>query len=224
MPSGILLDNEKPGLIPTSEWKKRRFNEKWYAGETLSVAIGQGYVLATPLQMASLVATVANGGTRYRPHFVKHVENNAGEVIEEFPAEKTGELGFKRSTLHQIREALRDVVNSQRGTGKLARLPSIDVAGKTGTSQVFKMGRKVVKTDRMPRHLRDHAWFVAFAPVDDPEIAIAVLVEHAGGGGGKFGAPIAHDIADFYFAMTRGRAYQLAGHEPHRDARIASAD
>ena len=224
LPTGILLDNEKPGLIPSSAWKKRRFNEPWYAGETLSVAIGQGYVLATPLQMASLAATVANGGTRYRPHFVKRVENNAGEVVEEFPAEETGEVKFKRSTLHQIRDALRDVVNSPRGTGKLARLPSVDVAGKTGTSQVFKMGRKVVKTDRMPRHLRDHAWFVAFAPVDDPEIAIAVLVEHAGGGGGKFGAPIAHDIADFYFAITRGRAYQLAAGEPQRDPRLARVD
>jgi penicillin-binding protein 2 len=222
LPTGILLDHEKPGLIPTSAWKKRRFNEQWYAGETLSVAIGQGYVLTTPLQMANLIATVANGGTRYRPRFVKTVENNAGEVVEEFSPEPMGEVGFKRSTLHQIRDALRDVVNSPRGTGKLARLPSIEVAGKTGTSQVFKMGRKVVKTQGMPRHLRDHAWFVAFAPLEDPEIAIAVLVEHAGGGGGKMAAPIAHDLADFYFAMTRGRAYQLAGDAPQRDPRVAS--
>jgi len=224
LPTGILLDHEKPGLIPTSTWKKSRFNEQWYAGETLSVAIGQGYVLATPLQMANLIATVANGGTRYRPHFVKAVEDNAGEIVKQFAPEKLSEVGFKGSTLHQIRDALRDVVNSPSGTGKAAKLPTIEVAGKTGTSQVFKMGRKVVKTQGMARHLRDHAWFVAFAPVEDPEIAIAVLVEHAGAGGGKMAAPIAHDIADFYFAMTRGRAYQLAGSVPERDPRVASAE
>jgi penicillin-binding protein 2 len=208
-PTGISLDHEKPGLIPTSEWKRARYGEPWFAGETLSVAIGQGYVLATPLQMANLIATVANGGTRYRPHFVERVESASGEVVEEIKPEVLGEAGFRKSTMLQIREALRDVVNLPNGTGKRAKLPTIEVAGKTGTSQVFKM-IKQVKTAHMAKNLRDHAWFVAFAPVEAPEIAMAVLIEHAGGGGGAMAAPIAHDVADFYFALTRGRSYQLA--------------
>lgn len=216
--TGITLDHEKPGLIPSTEWKRARFGEPWFQGETLSVAIGQGYVLATPLQMANVVATVANGGTRYRPHFVRRIENAAGDVVEEIQPEVVGNAGLRKSTLLQIREALRDVVNAPNGTGKKAKLPNIDVGGKTGTSQVFKMGKQV-KTHNMARHLRDHAWFVAFAPVDAPEIAIAVLIEHAGGGGGAMAAPIAHDVADFYFALTRGRSYQLATAEaPEREA------
>ena len=211
--TGISLDHEKPGLIPSTEWKRARFNEPWFQGETLSVAIGQGYVLATPLQMANVIATVANGGTRYRPHFVRRIDNAAGEVVEEIRPEVVGNAGLRKSTLLQIREALRDVVNAPNGTGKKAKLPNIDVGGKTGTSQVFKMGKQT-KTHHMARHLRDHAWFVAFAPVDAPEIAIAVLIEHAGGGGGAMAAPIAHDVADFYFALTRGRSYQLASAEP----------
>jgi penicillin-binding protein 2 len=208
-PTGITLDHEKPGLIPSSEWKRARYNEPWFAGETLSVAIGQGYVLATPLQMANLIATVANGGTRYKPHFVRRIDNPAGGVVEEIAPEVLGTASFKKSTLLQIREALRDVVNASNGTGKKAKLDTIQVGGKTGTSQVFKMGKQI-KTHNLAKHLRDHAWFVAFAPVDAPEIAIAVLIEHAGGGGGAMAAPIAHDVADFYFALTRGRSYQLA--------------
>jgi penicillin-binding protein 2 len=221
-PTGIELDHEKPGLIPSSEWKRKRFKEPWYAGETLSVAIGQGYVLATPLQMANAIAVVANGGTRYRPHYVSRVESPKGETVLRTSPEVVGEAGLRKTTLLQLRDALRDVVNSPAGTGKKAKLPTIEVGGKTGTSQVFKMGRQQIKTHGLPRHLRDHAWFVAFAPVEAPEIAIAVLVEHAGTGGGATAAPIAHDIADFYFSLTRGRTYQLAGFEVPAPAAAAS--
>jgi len=223
VPTGIDLTHEKGGLIPTSEWKRKRFNERWYPGETLSVAIGQGYVLATPLQMANLIAMVANGGVRHRPQYVNRIESPSGEVLEQYDPHVVEKVEFKRSTLHQIREALRDVVNSPRGTGKNALLPNIDVGGKTGTSQVFKMGRNVVKTEHLARHLRDHAWFVAFAPVDDPEIAIAVLVEHAGKGGGATAAPLAHDLADFYFALTRGRDYRYVEAAPSRKVEVANA-
>lgn len=208
-PTGIALDHEKGGLIPTTEWKRARYNEPWFSGETLSVAIGQGYVLATPLQMANVIATVANGGTRYRPHFVQRIDTASGETVEVIEPEVLGHASLRKSTLLQLREALRDVVNAPNGTGKKARLETIEVGGKTGTSQVFKMGKQT-KTHHLPKHLRDHAWFVAFAPVEAPEIAIAVLIEHAGGGGGAMAAPIAHDVADFYFALTRGRSYQLA--------------
>jgi penicillin-binding protein 2 len=208
--TGIPLDHEKPGLIPSSEWKRERYKEPWYAGETLSVAIGQGYVLATPLQMANVIATVANGGTRFRPHFIERVETPSGETIQQAEPIVEGNAGLRRTTLVQLRDALRDVVNAPGGTGKKAKLATIEVGGKTGTSQVFKMGRQI-KTHSLPKHLRDHAWFVAFAPVEAPEIAIAVLIEHAGTGGGATAAPIARDIADYYFALTRGRTYELAG-------------
>jgi penicillin-binding protein 2 len=211
-PTGVPLDHEKGGLVPSSEWKRERFKEPWYAGETLSVAIGQGYMLATPLQMANVIATVANGGTRYQPHFIDRVESPNAESLQETEPTVAGQAGLRPTTLLQLRDALRDVVNSPFGTGKKAKLPTIEVGGKTGTSQVFKMGRQV-KTLGMAKHLRDHAWFVAFAPVEAPEIAIAVLIEHAGTGGGATAAPVARDVADFYFALTRGRTYEVAGLE-----------
>lgn len=212
-PTGVPLDHEKPGLVPSSDWKRERFKEPWYAGETLSCAIGQGYMLATPLQMANLIATVANGGTRYQPHFIQRVESPSAESLQEAEPTVAGHAGLRPTTLLQLRDALRDVVNSPNGTGKKAKLPTIEVGGKTGTSQVFKMGRQQVKTQGMAKHLRDHAWFVAFAPVEAPEIAIAVLIEHAGTGGGATAAPVARDVADFYFALTRGRTYEIAGME-----------
>ncbi len=215
-PTGIALDHEKAGLIPTADWKLKRYKEEWFAGETLSVAIGQGYVLATPLQMANVIATVANGGTRFRPHYVDRIEGPTGDVVQQMEPEVAGVAGLRKTTLLQIRDALRDVVNAPGGTGKKAKLPTILMGGKTGTSQVFRMAHQM-KTAGLARHLRDHAWFVAFAPVEKPEIAIAVLVEHAGTGGGATAAPIARDIADFWFGMTRGRNYQQAaasGTEP----------
>lgn len=208
--TGIDLANEKSGLVPTRDWKKERYGESWYAGETLSVAIGQGFLLATPLQIANLAATIANDGLRMKPQLIERIQSSDGETLYAMEPETRGRVGLQPRTLQQIREALRSVVHARKGTGKAARLETIDVAGKTGTAQVFKMGKEQIKTDTLARHLRDHAWFIAFAPVDNPEIAIAVLIEHAGGGGGSRAAPLAHDLADFYFALTRGRDYNLA--------------
>jgi penicillin-binding protein 2 len=208
--TGIDLADEKSGLVPTRNWKKERYGESWYAGETLSVAIGQGFLLATPLQIANLAATVANDGLRMKPQLIKKIESGDGQTLSAMTPESRGRLGLKPKTLQEIREALHSVVHGRQGTGKAARLDTIELAGKTGTAQVFKMGKKQIKTDSLARHLRDHAWFFAFAPVEDPEIAIAVLIEHAGGGGGTRAAPLAHDLADFYFTITRGRDYQIA--------------
>jgi hypothetical protein len=129
-----------------------------------------------------------------------------------------GETGLRKSTLHQIREALRDVVNGEGGTGSKAKLPTIDVAGKTGTAQVFKMGSKAIKTENLERRLRDHAWFVAFTPVEDPEIAISIVIEHSGRGGGAAAAPMAGAISDFYFGLTRGRDYPITDAPAPTDA------
>ena len=206
IPTGIRLEHEKAGTIPDTAWKKRRFNQPWFEGETLSVAIGQGYVTATPLQMANLAATIANGGTRYRPFYVKRVEAPDGTLRHEFEPEVLGEAHLKPSTLEQVRAGMRDVVMSDSGTGKKARVLGIEVAGKTGTSQVVKMGEDRNRQNRGAEATRDHAWFIAFAPVEAPEIAIACIVEHAGGGGGAFAAPVVQQVLEHYFTRNQGPA------------------
>jgi penicillin-binding protein 2 len=204
-PSGIALEHEKAGIIPDTAWKRRRFRQPWYAGETLSVAIGQGYVTATPLQMANLIAATATG-TRYRPHFVRRVTTPDGELVEETTPEPLQSLLLRETTLKQIRDALRDVVVTERGTGKKARLKDVDVAGKTGTTQVVKLGAVRLKASQLPWEQRDHAWFVAFAPVEHPEIAVAAIVEHADGGGGAIAAPAVRQVLDAYFRTRAERA------------------
>lgn len=204
MPTGIDLEHEKAGTIPDSAWKRKRFKQPWYAGETLSAGIGQGYVTATPLQMANAIATMAVG-KRYRPHFVRQIETPEGEVVRTEQPEVMGELKVRATTLREIRDALRDVVNTERGTGKKARLSAVEVAGKTGTSQVVKMGKERLKSAQLPWQHRDHAWFVAYAPVDAPEIAVAVIVEHAEGGGGAVAAPVVRDVIQKYVELKKGR-------------------
>jgi penicillin-binding protein 2 len=204
LPTGIPIEHERAGTIPDVAWKRQRFKQPWYAGETLSAAIGQGYVTVTPLQMANLIAMVAVG-KRYRPHFVRQVETPDGTIVQTETPEVIATLNVRATTLMQVREGLRDVVNTERGTGKKARLTGIEAAGKTGTSQVVKMGKERLKSTQLPWQHRDHAWFVAYAPVDAPEIAVATLVEHAEGGGGAVAAPIAHDVMETYFRLKKER-------------------
>ena len=196
--SGIQLDHEKAGTIPDSEWKMKRFKQPWYPGETLSVAIGQGYVTTTPLQMANLAATIANGGIRYRPHYVQRVDAPDGSVRQIVQPEVVGHSEVSDANLAIVREAMRDVVMSDRGTGKKARLPGVTVAGKTGTAQVVKMGERS-RSNKGARETRDHAWFIAFAPYEAPEIAVACIVENAGGGGGAIAAPTVRQVLAHYF-------------------------
>ena len=198
--TGIALDDEKAGLIPDSAWKKKRFGQPWFPGETPSVAIGQGYVSVTPLQMANLTAAVANGGTLYRPWFVRKVESINGRLVREYGPKKIRSLFLKESTLKPVRNALRAVVNSKSGTGGKARSNLVDIAGKTGTAQVAEMRGGVVKSEQLPYSIRDHAWFLAYAPAENPEIAVATLVEH-GGHGGSAAAPLAKTVIEKYFSL-----------------------
>jgi penicillin-binding protein 2 len=200
-PTGIALAHEKGGVIPDTGWKRRVLDAPWYAGETLSVAIGQGYVSVTPLQMAILTAAIANGGTVYRPSLVKRVETVEGEIVKEYRPEVNLIAGIDKEILGRIRLAMQDVVNGPSGTGKKAGLPDIVVAGKTGTAQAVA-GRKE-KEETLPRQYRDHAWFIAFAPFVAPEIAVACLIEHAGQGGGAVAAPVVQQVLEKYFALTR---------------------
>ena len=196
-PTEIALYPEKGGLIPTSAWKLQRYKTAWHPGETLSLAIGQGYNLTTPLQMAVLTATIANGGTIYKPFLVKKLVSPQGTVIKDVQPEVVGRLSVNPEHLRLIQQAMAGVVNEEGGTGGAARLPGIIAAGKTGTAQVVSLGQ---------RGGRDHAWFVAFAPLESPQLATTILMEH-GGHGGDAAAPVARKIFEAYFHLPpRGSA------------------
>jgi penicillin-binding protein 2 len=201
--TGIELDNEKPGVIPSSAWKQKRFRERWYPAETLSVAIGQGYVSVTPIQLAQLAAVVANGGTRYRPQFVKAVEALDGSIAKAYPPVVEGHADLSPETLAIVRDAMADVVNGPGGTAHRAALPGITVCAKTGTAQVVGNKGTLVAgedEDKIPEKYRDHAWLIAFAPKEHPQIAIACIVEH-GGHGGAAAAPVVHDVMQRFFQL-----------------------
>lgn len=200
-PLGIELAHEASGLIPDAAWKKRVLGAPWQAGETLSVVIGQGYVTATPLQMAVVAATVANGGTVYRPRLVNRSMSADGETVKDYPPEILNETKIRPETMRLVQTGMTDVVNGKGGTGAKAKLPDILVAGKTGTSQVISGTRGKGKV--LPRQYRDHAWFIAFAPADAPEVAVACIIEHAGAGGGAVAAPTVRAVLDAYFNLTR---------------------
>jgi len=187
-PTGVDLPHEKGGLVPDPEWKRREQGSAWYPGETVSVAIGQGQVTATPLQMARLAAAIANGGRLVTPHLVRMPDDNGAG-----PAAK--ELALRPGTLAALRKGMETTVT--HGTGWRAALPGIRVAGKTGSAQVVARPRTGPR-ENTPRRFLAHGWFLAFAPVDDPKIALVVLVEH-GGSGGEAAAPVARRILAEFF-------------------------
>jgi penicillin-binding protein 2 len=205
--SGALLDDEKSGLVPDTVWKRKRFRQPWYPGETPSVAIGQGYLIVTPLQLANMMAAVANGGTLYRPRLVSRVESVEGQRVFEQGPEIIRTIELRPDTLNRVRSALADVVGGAAGTGKAARSSVITLAGKTGTAQVVEMKGTYLKSEQLAYFNRDHAWFVAYGPADKPEIAIAVLVEH-GGHGGSAAAPMAKKVAEKYVELKNSPPIQ----------------
>ncbi|MFQ5911942.1 MAG: penicillin-binding protein 2 [Nitrospinota bacterium] len=194
-PTGLVSEGEKAGVVPSPEWKRKRFGQPWYPGETVSASIGQGYNLVTPIQLAVLISAVANGGTLFRPRLVRRIEEKDGSVVQTFLPEIRGRLPVKRKNLEFVRKALRGVVQEKRGTGFRAKIPGVQVAGKTGTAQVVRLKhRKDSKEQAQGDRLRrDHAWFVAFAPYEEPTIAVVVLAEHAGKGGSRY-APLAREL------------------------------
>lgn len=196
--TGIDLPHEEGGTVPDAAWKARAVprDPVWHPGETISVSIGQGALEVTPLQMAVFAATVGTGGTVFRPHLVQARETREG--VEEGTE---GDNVARRVPLHDetirvVKDAMWGVVN-ESGTGTRARLEGHDVCGKTGTAQVFKASRDI-DADKLPKDKRDHAWFVGFAPKDDPQIAFAVFVQN-GGHGGTVSAPIAKAVLERYF-------------------------
>ncbi len=196
--TGIDLAHERTGLIPTSAWKKKRFREPWQAGETLSISIGQGFNLVTPLQMAVFISAIGNNGTLYRPRLVRSVQDGNGQVIREIEPEIIGGLPASKKNLAIVKKGLLDVVHGNRGTARHIRIPGIQIAGKTGTAQVFsrKVGEKF-DNKKLKRILQDHAWFVCYAPAQNPKIAIAVIIEH-GAHGSSAAAPVAKELIHAY--------------------------
>jgi penicillin-binding protein 2 len=197
-PTELKLDKERPGLVASAAWKRRRVGVPWQEGDTFSVAIGQGYNLATPLQMARMAATLANGGTVYQPQLVEKVESPAGDILHRFQPVVQGRLGAAPANLTLVQEALAAVVRD--GTGRRAWLPQVEVAGKTGTSQVVSLEKE--KAGKHIRRFQNHALFVAYAPLDYPQVAVAVIVEH-GGGGGQVAAPLAKRVLAAYFGNSQ---------------------
>ena len=188
--TAVDLPNEASGLIPDPAWKERLFKAPWYPGETISVSIGQGQVLATPLQMARMMAVIANGGRLVQPHIVRLV---SGKPV---PYEPPRSLGLKPSTLAAIRKGLFMAVNSG-GSAQRAQISDLVVAGKTGSAQVVSSSKLKKDIDT----IQPRAWFAGFAPLDNPRIALAVLVEH-GGSGGAAAAPVALTILENFFGRT----------------------
>jgi penicillin-binding protein 2 len=196
------LSQEKKGLIPTTQWKLLNRKKPWLLGETIIASIGQGYNLVTPMQQVSMMAAVANRGILLKPYLVKRIEEPEGHIAEEFFPSIVGQLDVDPEHLEQVRLALRDVVNGKKGTAKKSRLKNIIVSGKTGTAQVVRMksNEELEKGEIIPVKYRDHAWFVAFAPYEKPEVAVTIIIEH-GGHGGATAAPIAKTIFKKYFKL-----------------------
>ncbi len=188
--TGIDLEGEKLGLVPDLDWSLRARGTPWYPGETISVAIGQGPLLVTPLQVASLMAVVANGGYRVEPHL----------VVRDSPAPRH-KVAVGGESLEAVRKALWAVVND-RGTGAIARLMNVEIAGKTGTVQVIEQNARI-DNSKLPFEQRDHAWFGSFAPAEDAELVIVVFVEH-GGKGSEQAAPLARILYEQYFSKVDG--------------------
>lgn len=200
--TGIDLEGEKSGLIPTRQWKKKWHNSDWQEGETLSVAIGQGYNLVTPLQAVIMTAQLANGGRRITPYLVERIGRVEGEVEYVRDKAPVDSIPVSAETLEALRRALEAAVLGPGGTARRVLSTVTSIAGKTGTAQVVseQLKRKLLAQGRARREVEDHAWFVGYAPTDRPEIAVSVLVEN-GGSGGAMAAPLAKSVIEKYFSL-----------------------
>jgi penicillin-binding protein 2 len=184
--TGVRIEGEAEGIVPTTAWKLQTRNERWFTGETLNTVIGQGYVSATPIQIASMMAAVVNGGKLYEPYLLAGSDQKGS---------MRSTIDIRPEHIEIIREALMGVVNDEKGTGKIAFSDMVSMGGKTGTTQVIG---GTSKEKNIPEKFRDHAWFVAFAPAVNPQIAVSVFVEH-GGHGSTGAAPIARSIIEAYY-------------------------
>ena len=209
--TGIDLPSEEPGLMPSAEWAERVYHRKWYAGETISVAIGQGAVITTPLQLARMIGGIAMGGVFKQPHLLKDAPN----VGEE-------RFALSEPTVEKITDAMYGVVNEDGGTARNVRLPGIEVSGKSGTAQVI--GYATREKFGKQKKFEDNAWFVGYAPKRNPEIVVAVLVQESGKHGGEAAGPVVRDVIKAYYDKKNKRTPgQLTTENTLKDSGNAAA-
>ena len=202
--SGIDLPAESAGLVPTVRWKRLNYSESWVTGDTYNMSIGQGFMLATPLQVLNALATVANGGTLYRPQLVREIIDSDGNTVRAFAPDVIRQVPVSSANLDLVRQGMRYAVAGAAGTARGIHVPGVAVAGKTGTAEFFVDRNKDGIPDRdREGNLPTHAWFTAFAPYDDPEIAVVVFV-YGGGEGSATAIPVANDILNYYFSRDVG--------------------
>lgn len=212
--SGLDLGYEVPGIVPSTEYHQRHSRGGYQRGFALNSVIGQGDNNVTPIQMAVVFAAIANGGTIYRPQVVRRAETPGGQSIEEFLPEVRSKLSIPRPHMERIRRGLEKVMEEPGGTAYRHRLPEIRTAGKTGTAQVVRIGAVRLKTEEMDFFSRDHGWFVAYGPVEEPQVVVVVLNEH-GGSGGANAAPYAMAVLARYFEiLERERSAYRDEEEP----------
>ena len=198
--TGVEMEYEKTGLTPTKAWKEKYRNAKWQDGETLSVAIGQGFNLVTPLQLCVMTATLANGGKLYRPQLVEQVIDPEGKITENFSPELMSEVTGLDRYFDLIQKGMEEVVHGKHGTARAVAIEGLRIGGKTGTAQVVRVAQyRGLKDEDIPYKYRDHGWFTCYAPAEDPEIAVTVLVEH-GLHGSSAAGPIARAVLNQYFS------------------------
>ena len=196
--TGIDIEGELQGLAPSQEWKWQRFKQKWFTGDTVSVGIGQGYLLATPMQLAAAVATLANGGTPVHPRLLKAVQDGKTHENRDVESRNGSPIGIKPENLKLITAAMVDVTKPGGTAARASQGAPYAIAAKTGTAQVIGMKQDQKYDEKKIREQhRDHALFIAYAPADDPKLAMAILVEN-GGHGGDTAAPIARQVFDYY--------------------------
>lgn len=209
--TGIDIPGEAAGLLPSPEWKKKRFKQNWLPGDTISVGIGQGFNLATPLQLTFAMMLLANDGKAYRPHFIKQQVDHYEGLVEDSFIEEMYRLNVKQEYLDYVKHALADVTRPGGTAARAGANAAYTFAGKTGTSQVvnIKQGERYNASRINERH-RDHALFTAFAPVENPKIVLTVLVENSGSGGST-AAPIARKVLDYFFLGKMPESAEKAG-------------
>ncbi|GBG13731.1 penicillin-binding protein 2 [Novimethylophilus kurashikiensis] len=210
--TGIDIEGERSGLLPTPAWKAKRWKQKWFPGETVITGIGQGYTLVTPLQLAYATAILANNGAAVKPHFVTSIQESRSGVTRPVPIQTVDKLNLNPEHLDLVRAGMVDVTKPGGTAASVGAGATYDIAAKTGTAQVvgIKQGEKYNASALDERH-RDHALFIAYAPAEDPKIAVAVIVEN-GGHGGSAAGPIARQVMDYY----------LLGKEPNQPAPLES--
>jgi penicillin-binding protein 2 len=196
--TGIDIEGERSGLLPTPEWKEKRYKQQWYLGETVITGIGQGYTLVTPLQLAYATAMLANNGVGVRPHLVASIRDSITGVIRPLALETLDRIPVSAANLELVKSGMTDVTQPGGTAASIGAGAPYSIAAKTGTAQVIGVAQgQKYNANQIDEYHRDHAWFIAYAPADTPKIALAVIVEN-GGHGGSAAGPIARQVMDYY--------------------------